>query len=571
MEDVMRIRATTLFLALAFGATVSGCGSDGAATSALVAQVIPVEAVKVITDAPTLPFEGAQVIKFTVSGPGMSDVSTSYDFTAGGGDLPAFPEGYERQLTVEVCRNTCDVAAGNDIISRGRSVPLTVFKGDTRTATVFVATRNAFVPPSVIGENGTEPSVITNKYRVGATVTTLDDGRILIAGGAKIKTSATGWNRAEDLESVTADAEIFDPRTGTYTAVSAMNMPRAHHVAVKLGGPNRADRRVVLMGGFTTGGEITSTVELFDPDTNAFVQEPQDRSLAGAGRALFTAALAYPDQNVVFLAGGIANPSGASGSWQLYMVGAGTVAAGALTPGPTGDQSATGTARWNQTMTFVPAFGKDADGKDAGAFLLLGGENNDGTVDIAEAYLVDPLNGGQFSIRRDESATTTMPLGGRTGHSAVYVARQGIVYVVGGFLQKGQSGPIDRIEVYRQGAKGFHKNDEGAFDEYLPMAGARGGTTATLLDPTTIFIAGGFSDSGPTSRTEVIVETVECQDANGTPPCYRVPRLFTGRTPDMDAPRAGQTAVLDSTRRLFLLGGVGDTNVTPDPILYNPE
>ena len=51
----MRIRATTLFLALAFAATLPGCGSNGAATSALEAQVVPVEAVKVMTDSPTLP------------------------------------------------------------------------------------------------------------------------------------------------------------------------------------------------------------------------------------------------------------------------------------------------------------------------------------------------------------------------------------------------------------------------------------------------------------------------------------------------------------------------------------
>ena len=564
----MRIRATTLFLALAFAATLPGCGSNGAATSALEAQVVPVEAVKVMTDSPTLPFEGAKVIKFTVSGPGMSDASTSYDFTAGGGALPAFPEGYERQLTVEVCKNTCDATVGDDIISRGRSVPLTLFKGDSRNATVFVSTRNSFVPPTQVGDSGPEASAMANKVRVGASVTTLDDGRLLIAGGAKVKTGATGWYRQEDLESITADAEIYDPRTGAFTAVSSMNQARAYHVAVKLGGPNRADRRVVLMGGFTsTGGpsDITNTVEIFDPDSNAFVLEPTERSLAGAGRALFTAAQAYPDQKVIFLAGGQASPSVAGGSWQLYMVDTGTIGAGALTPGPTDDPGAVGTVRWNHTMTFLPAFGKDASGNTAGAFVLMGGENETGSVDAVEAYLVDPVKGGQFSIRRDDSSVTTLPVSGRSLHSATYVARQGIVYVAGGFGGKALANPIDRIDVYRVDARGFNP------DEYLVMAAPRGGASATLLDATTIFIAGGRGDSGATSRTEVIVETVECQDASGTPPCYRVPRLFSGRTPDMDSPRAGQAAVFDSTRRLFLVGGVTDANVAPDPVLYNPE
>jgi hypothetical protein len=147
----------------------------------------------------------------------------------------------------------------------------------------------------------------------------------------------------------------------------------------------------------------------------------------------------------------------------------------------------------------------------------------------------------------------------------VDVAPLDTIDLAGGFQQKNAAGPLDRIEVYRVGSRGFNP------DEYLVMAAPRGGATATLLDHNTIFIAGGKGDGGVSPRTEVIVETVECKDNDGSQQCYRVPRLFSGRTPDLDASRAGQSAVFDATRRLFLVGGVSDANVTPDPILYNPE
>lgn len=565
----MRMMKTTLFLAAALAIALPGCGGATDAGSVLDVQIVPVEALKVVDGASAIPVEGARVIKFTVAGPGMSETSSSYDFTAGGGDLPSFPEGYERQLTVEICKVRCDPAVGDDIVSRGRSVPLTLLAGDDKRSTVFVSSRNAVVPTVKVGDAGpTAPERTTpfRKERVGASVTALDDGRLLIVGGARVKTGSTSWTRPEDLDAVYADAEIFDPRTGEYTAVTPMNQARAFHAAVKLGGPKNVDGRVVILGGIASNGgslEITKSVEIFDPDTNSFVMEPEKNWLAGAGRAHFTAALAYPDQGVIFLAGGLASPSIAGGFWNLYYVGVGTIANGALSPG-TGAEA--GTVRWNHTMTWLPTYGKDADGKAVGAFVLMGGENEQGTVSAVEAYIVDPLKGGQYSVRRDDASVTELPLTGRHLHQAVYVARQDIVYVVGGFAGKGSTDPLDRVEVYRVGARGFNSG------EYLLMAGARGGMSATLLDKSTIFIAGGRGEGGPTPRTEVIVETVDCRDSgDGSQSCFRVPKLFSDRTPDLDAARAGHAAVLDNTRRLFLLGGVSDANVTPDPVLYNPE
>jgi len=563
MEEAMRNRVTTLFMALAFGASLAGCGGDGTADSMLEAQVVTVQAVSVVGGAPTNPVDGANVIKFTMSGPGMSDVATSYSFLAGGGDLPVFPEGYDRQLTVEICRNTCDEGVGNDIIARGRTVPMKLPGRAVRNETVFVTTRNAFLPPTGVVEGGTQVSAMANKYRVGATMTELDDGTILIAGGAKVKTGAATWYRPEDLESITADAEVFDPRTGTFKAVGALNLARTHHAAVKLGGPNRSDGRVLVLGGYGSGG-ITDTIEIYNPGTGSFEMLPEDQKMGGTGRALFTAALAYPDQNILFLAGGDCSYKPAGGTWNLYMVGVGTVALGPLSPGVNADEF--GTVRYNHTMTYLPTYGEDADGNALPGFVLMGGENDGGMVSLVEAYALNPLQGNDFSnvVRRDESALTDLPVAGRSLHTAVYVPGQGLVYVAGGFTQKGATQPTDRIDVYLAGAKAFNP-------DILVMASARGGVTGTLLDRNTVFLAGGRGEGGATTRTEVIVETVVCQGENNTPPCYRVPQLFAGRTPDLEASRAGHAALFDGTHKVLLVGGVSEANVTPDPILYNPE
>ncbi len=96
-------------------AVLAGCGSDTQPQTQSVLQVHVglVQAVKVLTGESLDPAVGAQTIKNTVSGPGMEDVSTSYNYKdgpGGSGELPVFPEGYERQVTVEICRGICEPA-----------------------------------------------------------------------------------------------------------------------------------------------------------------------------------------------------------------------------------------------------------------------------------------------------------------------------------------------------------------------------------------------------------------------------------------------------------------------------
>ncbi len=128
--------------------------------------------------------------------------------------------------------------------------------------------------------------------RVSATANRLGDGRVLIAGGV-----------IADGSSV-ATAELFDPKTGTFTpTVGVMSNARAFHSAVNL-----LNGRVMIAGGaVVVGGHPTSTatVDFYDPSTGQFhtgvpMLSPRD---------FFTATLLHSGK-VLIPAGIIEGPTG---------------------------------------------------------------------------------------------------------------------------------------------------------------------------------------------------------------------------------------------------------------------
>ena len=88
------------------------------------------------------------------------------------------------------------------------------------------------------------------------TATQLSTGNILITGG-------------EDGTGVLASAEVYNPTTATFTAVGSMTTARALHTAVLVtSGPKKG--YVLIAGGISSGGSTLSTAELFNPKTGKF-------------------------------------------------------------------------------------------------------------------------------------------------------------------------------------------------------------------------------------------------------------------------------------------------------------
>ncbi len=85
------------------------------------------------------------------------------------------------------------------------------------------------------------------------TATSLDDGRVLVAGGV-----LSGTTTAQGT------AEIFDPAAGAWTPTFPLVMARSSHTATLL-----PDGRVLVVGGRDSAGVITASVELVSPGSAA--------------------------------------------------------------------------------------------------------------------------------------------------------------------------------------------------------------------------------------------------------------------------------------------------------------
>ena len=125
------------------------------------------------------------------------------------------------------------MADGTVLITGGRSGI-----GTTNTTEIFNPATGTFA-------NGPAMGVA----RAGHSATLFADGRIFLAGGDE-----------------NGSAEIFDPSTGTFSAVGAnLNSVRSKHSAALL-----LDGRVLIVGGRALDGSTLKTTEVFDPADSSF-------------------------------------------------------------------------------------------------------------------------------------------------------------------------------------------------------------------------------------------------------------------------------------------------------------
>lgn len=125
--------------------------------------------------------------------------------------------------------------------------------------------------------------------RQGAVAAPLRSGQVLIAGGL------------DDQGNFLSSAELFDPSTDTFTALTGagqqLNTARVGAVAAPL-----PDGKVLIVGGLDSLGNVLQSAELFDPSNDKFSE------LTGAGQQLNTArvgAVAAPlPGGKVLIAGG---------------------------------------------------------------------------------------------------------------------------------------------------------------------------------------------------------------------------------------------------------------------------
>ena len=101
------------------------CGNPDLGSDHLQLHLVNVSATRTFDGAPQNPESMAAQLMVTVSGPDMETVASDpMDFSQSTFDIPEFPQGLERQFMVEYLN-------GQQVVARGRSVPLDVVEGGT--------------------------------------------------------------------------------------------------------------------------------------------------------------------------------------------------------------------------------------------------------------------------------------------------------------------------------------------------------------------------------------------------------------------------------------------------------
>ena len=174
-------------------------------------------------------------------------------------------------------------------------------------------------------------------------VATLQDGRVLVAGGfvGAVKPA------------VLSSSEIYNPSNGSWSLASSMHSPRAGFVAVLLN-----TGKVLVAGGEAAAGNITNTAELYDPSSGTWT---------------LTASMSFPrlDHQAVLLNDG-----------RVFVIG-GTLATGS-SPAEIYDPSS-GTWTLTQPQPF-PRTDEIAVKLSDGRILVAGGQDGKAPTALSEIY-----------------------------------------------------------------------------------------------------------------------------------------------------------------------------------------
>lgn len=150
-------------------------------------------------------------------------------------------------------------------------------------------------------ESGTFRSLPEEPLGLRPTATLLSDGRVLFAGGSDREQLRAGPPNSHGGGPATRAITIFDPVSERLTVVGEMLSPREDHAAVRL-----VDGRVLLSGGAQDAHHdepILAEAEIFDPATGAST---------GTGAMLerrFAHRMTLLDDGTVLVVGVISSPS----------------------------------------------------------------------------------------------------------------------------------------------------------------------------------------------------------------------------------------------------------------------
>ena len=289
-----------------------------------------------------------------------------------------------------------------------------------------------------------------NSARAAAVDVRLEDGRVLVIGGAD-----ADFNFLDS-------AEIYDPSTGTWSFTGLMNEPRFEDfTAVLLPG-----RKVLIAGGFGPPFDALSSAEIYDEATNTWTPTGS----MNVARAEFAHVVLHDGR--VLAVGGVADDLTAIASAEIY-------------DPATGVWTLTGSMSTGRNDVAVVVL------QDGRVLAAGGGMGDEELPRYASAEIFDP-NTGQWT----PTGSMTVPRS-ETEH-AVLRLRDGRVLVPGGHTAP--HAPVSSADLYNPRTGTW---SAGGF-----MSVLRAGHVAVLLDSGTPLVMGGYSVEGGLSTTSVDIATV---------------------------------------------------------------
>jgi hypothetical protein len=279
-------------------------------------------------------------------------------------------------------------------------------------------------------------SIVTlNVARTDMTMTVLNNGMVLVAGGS-------------NSAGITATAELYNPATRAFTLTGSLNTARYNHTATLL-----ENGTVLIAGGADANFNMLASAELYNPANGTFT--PTGNLIVAREQSTAT----HLQNGMVLIAGGN-GLSGALATAELY--------------DPT-------------TAVFMPAGNLNVTRRIATATRL-----NDGTVLIAGG--VDSTGAALASAELYEPKTGTFTLtGSMTNSRAVQTAtllNSGMVLLAGGAIPNGAAiVPLASAEIYNPATRTFAPTGS--------LSAARTNASATLLNNGTVLFAGGDGPGSP--------------------------------------------------------------------------
>ncbi|MBR57085.1 MAG: hypothetical protein CMH54_03405 [Myxococcales bacterium] len=514
---VKRMLITRLFAALLMVGTLVSCGGGD--------ELLKLNLVLYTPPSGPNPYEGVDWLRITARDANNKELVYDYvPLSYGAAQLKGIPYG-TRQIVVEghPTRPNTQEPYPEVILSRGGTPLVSMSTGSAEVyAPVYMIPSNTFVQtakaPLAAGPGAFATGM--SLARVGMTVTKLDDGNVVIAGGAFLSESTGSFEYATDLNPGTFrdSVEIYDVKDGTFTNTSTdsfkkLTHARAYHASVTL-----TDGRIAFLGGLTSiNGQITAvkTVEVLDPSTGNIQYMPHlDLDMP---RAYHTVTPIPGNTGRYLIVGGLDN---ASGNWAIWSELNGIEGTGNLL-----------TPRYAHTATAVPG---------SNLVIITGGENANGMAGSMEIF-----NGAANTF---ESQAIALPYA-RSFHTASYVPQRGFIYLAGGFGDYNHTTLVGAVDVFHVPTRQYQATG-------FAVSNPRAVHTAVVMEDNRVLLSGGMTLANgnytPTATSEMIFEHLDATGQNLT--------IMIGDAANMPTSRFLHHGIALDTGLALLVGGATSSN-----------